>query len=43
MNFTKLVPNVFYVDINDALRLFIDCLEFTIEHNELTSEQPFVS
>ena len=41
MNFTKLVPNVFYVDINDALRLFIDCLEFNIEHDELTSEQPF--
>jgi hypothetical protein len=41
MNFTKLVPNVFYVNINDALRLFIDCLEFSIEHNELTSEQPF--
>ena len=41
MNFTKLVPNVFYVDINDALRLFIDCLEFSIEHDELTSEQPF--
>lgn len=41
MNFTKLVPNVFYVDINDALRLFIDCLEFSIEHDELSSEQPF--
>ena len=41
MNFLKLVPNVFYVDINDALRLFIDCLEFNIEHDELTSKQPF--
>ncbi len=41
MNFTKLVPNVFYVDINDALTLFIDCLEFSMEHDELTSEQPF--
>ena len=41
MNFTKLVPNIFYVDINDALKLFIDCLEFSIEHDELTSEQPF--
>jgi len=41
MNFTKLVPNVFYVDINDALRLFIDCLEFQIEHDELTAAQPF--
>ena len=41
MNFTKLVPNVFYIDINEALKLFIDCLEFSIEHNELTSDQPF--
>ena len=41
MNFTKLVPNVFYVDIRDALKLFIDCLEFSIEHDELTSKQPF--
>jgi len=41
MNFTKLVPNVFYTDINDALKLFIDCLEFNIEHNELKSDNPF--
>ena len=41
MNFTKLVPNVFYIDIKEALKLFIDCLEFNIEHNELTSNQPF--
>jgi hypothetical protein len=41
MNFTKLVPNVFYVDIQEALRLFIDCLEFSIEHDELTAKQPF--
>ncbi len=41
MNFTKLVPNVFYTDIHDAFTLFIDCLEFSIEHDELTSQQPF--
>lgn len=41
MNFTKLVPNVFYVDINDALKLFVDCLDFTIGHNELASAKPF--
>ena len=40
MNFQKLVPNVFYRDINDALKLFVDCLEF-IGHNELKSDQPF--
>ena len=41
MNFQKLVPNIFYTDINEALKLFIDCLEFTIGHNEIKSKQPF--
>ena len=41
MNFTKLVPNVYYRDIKDGLKLFIDCLEFTIGHEELKSEKPF--
>lgn len=41
MNFTKLVPNVFYIDINNALKLFVDCLEFTIEHDEIASSHPF--
>lgn len=41
MNFTKLVPNVFYTNIHDALKLFIDCLEFQIVHDELKSKQPF--
>jgi hypothetical protein len=41
MNFTKLVPNVFYIDIKDGLKLFIDCLDFTIEHDELKSATPF--
>ena len=41
MHFTKLVPNVFYKDINDALRLFVDCLEFKIEHDELATDRPF--
>ena len=41
MNFTKLVPNVYYVDINDGLKLFIDCLEFSIGHEELKSKNPF--
>lgn len=41
MNFTKLVPNIFYTDINAALKLFIHCLEFTITHNELMSANPF--
>ena len=41
MTFTKLVPNVFYSDIKDALKLFVDCLEFNIEHDELKSDNPF--
>ena len=41
MNFTILVPNVFYADMKDALRMFVDCLEFRVEHDELTSEHPF--
>ncbi len=41
MIFTKLVPNVFYTDIKDALKIFIDCLDFKIEHDELKSLTPF--
>ncbi|QIP11910.1 hypothetical protein G8759_04315 [Spirosoma aureum] len=41
MKFTKIVPNVFYKDINDDLKLFVNCLEFTIEHNELGTAKPF--
>ena len=41
MNFSKLIPNVFYPDINSALTLFIDCLQFSITHDELRSAHPF--
>jgi hypothetical protein len=41
MTFEKLVPNVFYTDINDGLKMFVDCLGFTIGHNEINSHQPF--
>ena len=41
MNFTKLVPNVYYIDINAALKFFIDCLEFSIVHIESASGTPF--
>jgi hypothetical protein len=41
MKFTKLVPNVFYTDIKIGIRLFVDCLEFRIGHDELNSEHPF--
>lgn len=41
MNFTKLVPNVFYKNINDALKLFVECLEFTVVHDDRRSTNPF--
>lgn len=41
MNFTRLVPNIFYTDINDGLKMFVDCLQFRIGHSELTAKQPF--
>ena len=41
MNFAKLVPNVYYPDITEGLKLFVDCLEFTIGHEELKSKNPF--
>lgn len=41
MHFTKLVPSIFYADIQIALKTFIDCLEFTVGHNELHTSNPF--
>lgn len=32
---------MFYIDIKDALKLFVDCLEFHVEHDELKSAAPF--
>lgn len=41
MNFSKLVPNIFYTDINKGLVLFVDCLEFKITHNQINTAKPF--
>jgi hypothetical protein len=41
MTFSKLVPNVYYTNISDGLKFFVDCLEFTITHDELNTAQPF--
>ena len=41
MNFEKLIPNVYYTDITNGLKMFVDCLEFSIGHDEIRSEQPF--
>jgi hypothetical protein len=41
MNFTKLIPSIFYADIKSGLKMFIDCLEFTMGHQELNTPNPF--
>jgi hypothetical protein len=41
MNFEKLVPNVYYVNITKGLTFFTDCLGFVIGHNEIKSSEPF--
>lgn len=41
MNFTKIVPSIFYPDIKPGLKIFVDCLEFTIRHEELLSANPY--
>ncbi|GAB2980490.1 hypothetical protein GCM10027049_14960 [Mucilaginibacter puniceus] len=41
MNFTKLVPSIFYEDVNEALKLFVDCLEFAVTHSEPNAGMPF--
>lgn len=40
MHFEKLVPDIFYIDITEGLKLFVDCLEFKIAQNELKSNNP---
>lgn len=41
MTFEKLVPNIFYVDIQDGIKLFVDCLNFTVGHSEINSANLF--
>lgn len=41
MNFTNLVPSVFYRDLSDGLKLFVDCLQFKIVHKDLNAAQPY--
>src|SRR6218665_2671982 len=41
MHFTKLVPNIFYADIHAGIRLFVDCLGFSITHSEIDTASPF--
>lgn len=41
MKFEQLIPNVYYVNISDGLKMFSDCLGFAIAHDEIKSDQPF--
>jgi hypothetical protein len=41
MNFTALVPNIFYKDIKSGLRTFTECLGFKIVHDEINTKRPF--
>jgi len=41
MKFEKITPSVFYVTLQDSFKLFIDCLEFKITHQELEIENPY--
>lgn len=42
MKFNKLIPNIFYTDINVGLKTFVDCLQFEIGYDQRDSgEQPF--
>ena len=41
MTFTKLVLSVFYTNLSDGLELFVDCLQFSIEHKDLNTSQPY--
>lgn len=41
MNYSNLVPSVFYIDISDGLKLFVDCLQFSIKHQDLKTSDPY--
>lgn len=41
MHFSKLVPNIFYKDIQSGLKTFVECLQFTLGYSELNKPQPF--
>ncbi len=42
MEFKTLIPNIFYADLSDGLKLFVDCLGFTIIYQKMNGqESPF--
>jgi hypothetical protein len=34
MHFIKLVPEIYYADTRSGLKIFIDCLEFSMGHDD---------
>jgi hypothetical protein len=40
MQFTRLVPSIFYEDINVGIDLFMNCLGFTMGYNGLATHEP---
>jgi predicted HAD superfamily hydrolase len=40
MKFSKLVPNIFYENIEHGIQLFVECLEFGIGYSDLKAENP---
>lgn len=41
MNFTRLVPSVFYADLSDGINLFVECLQFTVVNKDLNTTQAY--
>ncbi|MBS1773142.1 MAG: hypothetical protein JST82_09780 [Bacteroidetes bacterium] len=41
MKFKTLTPNIFYADIQDGLKLFVQCLGFEVVYDDLASSNPF--
>jgi len=41
MQLTKLIPNIFYSDMNVGLQLFVDTLGFSVAYRDDNAEQPF--
>ncbi len=41
MQLTKLIPNIFYSDMNVGLQLFVDTLGFSMAYRDDNAEQPF--
>lgn len=41
MQFTKLIPTIFYSDMSVGLQLFVDILGFELAYRDDTGDQPF--